>query len=114
MRYVAKGVVLSAVCVVLGLCVPGVASADDLASFVSGKSEGCDREVGLYLKNNLKDSSIRATLHLTWTDGFDNGSNDEVHTLGPGERKFITCKYHEYDLNPDVTYSGSVVGAEEI
>jgi len=117
-RSVAKGVVLPAVCGVLAFCVPGVASAedpDDLATVTSVVDNGCYDGWRWWLKNDLEDSSIRATVQFHKTQGTDSKYWDEVYELGPGQSENLICTGVEvpFDQYP-IKYGASLQGAEEI
>ena len=118
MRSVAKGVVLPAVCGVLAFCVPGVASAedpDDLATVTSVVDNGCYDGWRWWLKNDLEDSSIRATVRFTRTQGLDKDSWTQVYELGPGQFEWLICTGEETPFDqPPIKQGASLVGAEEI
>ncbi len=118
MRCVAKGVALLAVCV-LALCVPGVASADDpvdpkdLASVESWPDNLCGGGYSWHVLNNLKDSSIRATVAVQRKKGTEEWDSQYVYDLARGKSNFVSCKRIPAS---DGLYNISawLVGAEEV
>jgi hypothetical protein len=117
MRCVASGVALLAVCFPV-FCVPGVASADsDLAHTYETNLSSCEG-VGAeanawFVMNDVKDSSVNATVRVDWEQGIDNGFNEWVIDLGPGQSKFVVCSWSWPLGESPIRRRASVVGAEQ-
>jgi hypothetical protein len=114
-RYVAKGVVLLAGCV-LALCVPAVASADDpvnLASVESWYDSACGGNYSWHVINGLKDNPIRATVAVHRTSGTNEADMQYTYNLARGESSFVSCRSIQ---TSDGLYNISVrlVGAERV
>lgn len=93
----------------------GIASADSpLASVDEQSNDLCDSHYMFTVHNNLTDSSVRATVHVNWDKGSDEGSYDQVFTLAPGETQSIACTYDWPDVGFPLHRHASVVGAEQI
>lgn len=114
MRCIAKVVALLAVSG-LFFCVPGVAAAaSELAHTYTEAEDSCDSPDAIYVMNDVKDSSVQATVHVHWEQGIDKGDQEFVVTLGPGQSQFLACRYDSYDLSPTLYRTAWVVGAAEV
>lgn len=116
MRCVASGVALLAACFPV-FCVPGVASADsDLAHTYEKDVSSCEGP-GMnawFVINDVKDSSVNATVRVDWEQGIDSGFNEWVVALGPGETKFVVCNFSwPIGASFPISRRASVVGAEQ-
>lgn len=116
MKSIAKGVVTLVVCAAV-FPVPGIASADsELAHTYLKENEQCDLYPSAnawYVINDLKDSSVNATVRVDWTQGTDKGNTQNVYNLGPGQSRYVACKKSFITGEFPIDRRASVVGAEE-
>jgi hypothetical protein len=115
MRCVASGVALLAVCFPV-FCLPGVASADsDLAHTYQTDVSGCEGPGAnaWFVINDVKDSSVNATVRVDWEQGIDKGYTESVVALGPGQSQFVVCNLSWPTGESPIHRRASVVGAEQ-